>query len=91
LRSEFVVVETERFVAKAMAPEYKSVFERARRYVYPQLRANPFFGPNIKKLRGEFAGVYRYRIGDYRLFYTVRQERVVVVVIDVDHRKVAYR
>ena len=59
--------------------------------MYPQLRTNPFYGPNIKKLRGEFSGVYRYRIGDFRLSYTIQKQRVVVVVIDLERRKDAYR
>lgn len=55
------------------------------------LRENPFFGPNIKRLKGEFADVYRYRIGDYRLFYTVEQSKVTVFILRLDHRKEAYR
>jgi mRNA interferase RelE/StbE len=67
------------------------VYDKARKYVYPQLHVNPFFGPNIKKLKGEFAGIYRYRIGDFRLFYMVRKEQILVVVIDVERHKDAYR
>lgn len=89
--TEYRVVETPSFAAKVKATEYRSAYQRAGAYVYPQLRANPFFGANIKKLRGEFAGVYRYRIGDFRLFYTIRKKEVVVVVIDLVKRKDAYR
>ena len=91
LPNEFLIVETPVFVAKVQALEYRSVYDKARRYAYPQLRGNPFFGPNIKKLKGEFAGIYRYRIGEFRLFYTVRKEQILVVVIDVARRKDAYR
>lgn len=89
--NEYLIVETPGFAAKVQAKEYRSVYDKARKYVYPQLRRNPFFGPNIRKLKGEFAGVYRYRIGDFRLFYTVRKEQVLVVVIDMEKRKDAYR
>ena len=91
MQSELVIVETPGLVAKVQAPEYRNVYEKARRYVYPQLRSNPFYGPNIKKLKGELAGVYRYRIGDFRLFYVIREERVVVVVIDLARRRDASR
>jgi mRNA interferase RelE/StbE len=91
LPNEFLIVETPVFVAKVQALEYRSVYDKARRYAYPQLRVNPFFGPNIKKLKGEFGGIYRYRIGKFRLFYTVRKEQILVVVIDVARRKDAYR
>lgn len=91
LPGEFLIVETTGFVAKVQAAEYRGVYEKATKYAYPQLRVNPYFGPNIKKLRGEFAGVYRYRLGDFRLFYTVRKQRIVVVVIDIARRRDAYR
>jgi mRNA interferase RelE/StbE len=91
LPGEFLVVEAAAFVAKVQAAEYRSVYAKATNYVYPQLRANPFFGPHIKKLKGEFSGVYRYRLGGFRLFYTVRKERVVVVVIDIARGRDAYR
>ena len=91
LPNEFLIVETPAFVAKAQTPEYRSVYDKARRYAYPQLRINPFFGPNIKKLKGEFGGIYRYRIGEFRLFYAVRKEQIVVVVINVARRNGAYR
>jgi mRNA interferase RelE/StbE len=91
LPNEFLIVETPGFVEKVQAQKYRSVYEKARKYVYPQLRVNPFFGPNIKKLKGEFAGIYRYRIGDFRLFYTVRKELILVVLINMERRKDAYR
>jgi len=77
LPTEYRVVRTPSFAAKVKATEYRSAYQRAEAYVYPQLRANPFFGANIKKLKGEFAGVYRYRIGDFRLFSTIRKKGVV--------------
>jgi mRNA interferase RelE/StbE len=42
--------------------------------IYPILRNNPFFGVNIKKLKGEYKDIYRFRIGDYRLFYKVNEK-----------------
>lgn len=89
--TEYRIVETAGFVARVKGREYRSVYQRARAYAYPQLRENPFFGANIKKLKGEFTGVYRYRVGDFRLFYTIRKAEVVVVMIDLAKRKDAYR
>ncbi|MBC7972566.1 MAG: type II toxin-antitoxin system RelE/ParE family toxin [Verrucomicrobia bacterium] len=34
-----------------------------------QLQQTPRTHPNIKALKGRFAGYYHYRIGDYRLVY----------------------
>ena len=59
--------------------------------VYPMLRREPHFGPNIKKLKGDLGLFYRYRVGDYRLFYTIEESDVVVVVVDLRSRQSAYR
>jgi len=91
LPNEFLIVETPGFVEKVQSTEFRKMYDKARNYVYPQLRVNPFFGPNIKKLKGELARIYRYRIGDFRLFYTVQKEQILVIVIDVEKRKDAYR
>ena len=59
--------------------------------VYPQLKLNPLFGTNIKKLKGDFEGYYRYRVGSYRLFYLIDNEKVIVVIVDLKHRQNAYK
>ena len=70
---------------------YIALYKKINDYVYPILRENPFFGPNIKKLKGEYKDLYRFRIGDYRLFYTISEETVIVFIIDIEARKDAYK
>jgi mRNA interferase RelE/StbE len=41
-----------------------------------QLEQTPRFHPNIKALKGDYTGYYRYRIGDYRVIYSVDDELV---------------
>lgn len=48
--------------------------------------------PKCKKLNGVTDGgnpVYRVRSGDYRILYAVRG--IIIVVLDIDHRKDVYR
>ena len=59
--------------------------------VYPQLKAAPFFGPNIKKLRGYDPETWRYRVGRFRIFYSVDEVEKIVFLATIDHRKDAYR
>lgn len=87
--SDFTIAETSSFL-KIKEKLDKKLYEKVASFVYPQLRKNPFFGTNIKKLKGEFEGYYRYRIGNYRLFYLVENEQIVVVVVDLKHRQNAY-
>ena len=44
-----------------------------------------------KPLRGEKAELWRYRVGDYRVICQIHDERVVVLVLRVGHRKDVYR
>jgi mRNA interferase RelE/StbE len=44
-----------------------------------------------KPLRGEKRDLWRYRVGDYRLICDIQDERVVVLILEVGHRKDIYR
>ncbi|MEL6383787.1 MAG: type II toxin-antitoxin system RelE/ParE family toxin [Cyanobacteria bacterium J06626_18] len=56
-----------------------------------QLERNPRSHPNIKILKGEYTGYYRYRIGDYRVIYSIEDELIRVFVIAIAHRGEAYK
>ena len=86
----FQIAETKTF-AKDKKKINQKLYQKINDVVYPQLRNNPYFGANIKKLKGEFEGFYRYRIGNYRLFYLIDDQKVIVFVIDFKHRKDAYK
>ena len=85
----FEIAETKEFRKNLKKLDTK-LYEKIKNIVYPQLRSNPFFGANIKKLKGELEGVYRYRIGNYRVFYVIENEKVLVVMTSVSHRQGAY-
>jgi mRNA interferase RelE/StbE len=74
-----------------MSKKYSSLYSKISEYIYPILRKNPFFGPNIKKLKGEYREIYRFRLGDYRLFYKVEEIKIIVFIIDIENRKNAYK
>lgn len=55
------------------------------------LEQTPRFHPNIKALKGEYAGFYRYRIRDYRVIYSVDDDVVQVFVVIIAHRREVYK
>ena len=59
--------------------------------VYPLLRENPHFSPNVRRLKNWEPPTWRYRIGDWRFFYEVDEDERVVLMTVADHRKEAYR
>ena len=44
-----------------------------------------------KLLRGEKGGLWRFRIGDYRAICKIEEERRVVAVLEIGHRREIYR
>ena len=77
---EFKIAETENFQKKINKRDYKDAYHKITNYIYPQLKKNPYFGVNIKKLKGEFSNIYRYRTGNFRLFYTIEKENVIIFI-----------
>ena len=59
-------------------------------YVYPQLRQNPYFGKNIKKLKNYTPDTWRYRIGDFRFFYVIDERDQMIIMTAADNRGSAY-
>jgi len=89
--ADFRIAETENFQKKMHSLKYKALYGKIFEFVYPILRKNPYFGPNIKKLKGEFQDLYRYRLGAFRLFYSIREDEVIVFIVDIEARKDAYK
>lgn len=43
-----------------------------------------------KPLKYSLKGYRRLRVGDYRVIYKIIEEKVVVIIIDIEHRKDIY-
>ena len=89
--ADFKIAETESFSKKIAGKEYISVYKKIKTYIYPQLKENPFFGLNIKKLKGNLSEMYRYRIRTFRIFYLIDLEKKIVFMLDISKRKDSYR
>lgn len=87
--SKYQIAETKTF-DKVKKKLDKKLYSKIKNFVYPQLRENPFFGSNIKKLKDNLEGYYRYRLGNYRLFYLIENDKLIVVIVDFKHRQQAY-
>jgi len=86
----FQIAETETFEEELKALRLQQRFDKARKTIYSMLKENPYYGNNIKKLKGNYAGLYRYRLGDYRLIYSIDEEEQIVFMLHVVQRKDAY-
>ncbi len=91
MSDKFKIAETELFQKNIRKNEYRKLYKKIEEYVYPMLRRKPYFGPNIKRLKGNLSGLYRYIIGDYRLFYEINNDKIIVFIIDIADSKNAYK
>lgn len=46
--------------------------------------------PKVKKLKG-MDNLYRVRVGNYRIVYTVEDQKMVILVVRIAHRKDIYK
>ncbi|WP_107669953.1 type II toxin-antitoxin system RelE/ParE family toxin [Cyanothece sp. BG0011] len=57
---------------------------------FERLKINPYYHPNIKRLKANLSGYYRYRVGDYRVVYEIDDKLNKVTVILIAHRSNIY-
>ena len=91
---EFRIFETDEFEKKfKKLSSRNATFLRKKldSFVYPQIKEEPFWGNNVKKLRGYSPDMWRYRIGNFRLFYIIDQEEQIIDILTVEDRKDAYK
>jgi mRNA interferase RelE/StbE len=81
-------VEVARRAVRALAALPRREQQRVRAAI--DLLADDPRPPACRKLSGE-ASAYRVRVGDYRIVYEVLDDRLVVHVVRVGHRRDVYR
>jgi mRNA interferase RelE/StbE len=52
------------------------------------LSQNPFIG---KKLSGELAGLYSYRVWPFRIIYDVYKNQLMIHILRIAHRQGSYK
>lgn len=90
MSDNYLIAETKKFLKKIDQIEMRKYRQKIQNYVYPILQFNPHYGPNIKRLKGDMAAIYRYRIGDFRLFYYIDEAQKTVFILNFENRKDAY-
>ncbi len=92
--SKYRIFETDEFekrLKKLIKKDYEFVYKKLIEYIYPQIIEEPAFGKNIKKLKGYNPETWRYRIGNYRIFYSISNEERIVYILTIDKRKDSYK
>jgi mRNA interferase RelE/StbE len=77
----------EKQIVKLARPSQARVLGYLRQRVQPSENPRQFG----KALHGEKQGLWRYRVGDYRLVCDMQDEKSTVLVLAVAHRKEVHR
>ncbi len=91
--SKYRIFETDTFqkdIARISRSGMSKIREKLREYVYAQLRIEPHFGPNIKRLKNWDPPTWRYRVGAWRFFYEINENEKTVYMTAADHRSRSY-
>lgn len=93
-KSGYRIFETERF-ARDLADLGHTMHANTQRklveYVYPQLKAEPHYGANIRRLKNWDPATWRYRVGSWRFFYEIDEKAHIVFMTAASPRRDAYR
>ncbi len=84
-------VEIDRFAEKQLHKLDRSVQKRLLDWLAERIEGckNPrHFG---EPLRGNRSGLWRYRVGDYRIICKIEDEKLIVIALAVGHRRKIYR
>ena len=83
-------VELGRQAGKDLEKIFRSDKKLYQRFLnaFRVIAQNPTDG---KPLQGELKGLRSYRLGSYRILYEVRYGELLVVVIDLGHRRAIYK
>lgn len=76
--------------AKRFFEEADAPLQRRIDRCFDQLKIDPRHHNQIKALKGAYSGYLRFRIGDYRVVYRVRESTQQVFVADIAHRREVY-
>jgi mRNA interferase RelE/StbE len=66
----------------------KQIQSRLKKAILTKLMINP--PAYLEALVGEFGGYYKFRVGDYRLICTKEDEKLIVSVVEIGHRREIY-
>ena len=86
----FLTKEFDRGLERISSRDRASIEKKIEEYMAPQLKNEPHYGTNIKKLKGYDPETWRYRIGYYRIFYIINEIEQDIQLISIEQRKDAY-
>ncbi len=83
-------IEFDERAQRDLARVDKPIAKRIRRFLEDRVSTsdNPRdFGHSLKH---QYSGLWRYRVGDYRIICQIEDQKLVVLVVEIGHRSSVY-
>jgi len=80
-------IEIENRCLKELKNLDQTVVRRAFTLIEDVIVKDPYSG---KKLKGKYSGLFSYRFSDYRIIYEIIQQKLLIVILRIRHRKDVY-
>ena len=65
--------------------------KRIVRYFRQRIVQHPDPCQLAESLKGEYAGLWRFRIGDYRVICDIQKTKLLVLALDLGHRREVHK
>ena len=75
---------SQKFLKKSDAVLRKRIFDKLEKLSFQPI------GSDTKKIIGR-TNIYRVRVGKYRILYSVSNQELVILVVDIDKRESVYQ
>ncbi len=85
----YKIIATKEFL-KSLKKLDKGTQKLIKRYIENNIANSSDPRAKGKPLRYNLSGYWRYRVGDYRLICEIDDEKIVIILIDVGHRRNIY-
>lgn len=83
-------IDFDAYALKALEKLDKPVRNRIERFLDDlELLDNP--RQQGKALTGKYKGLWRYRVGDYRIICDIQDNQLIILVLELGHRKEIYK
>jgi len=80
-------VEIENRCLRELKKLDRTVVRRAFTLIEEIIAKDPYSG---KRLEGKYSALFSYRFSDYRIIYEIIEQKLLIVVLRVRHRKDVY-
>lgn len=82
-------------VSKKVMKQLKKLDKPTKKIIESWIEANLYNTSNPrqhgKQLKGTLSHLWRYRIGDYRLLAEIKDNQLVIVAVELGHRREIYK